>query len=372
MAAQDMQSVCRGTHFAFDAAMTVESANSVDSATMAGLRYVDDDGPGIRRKRAGAAFSYLGADGQRIRDARTIQRIRSLAIPPAWSDVWICTDPDGHIQATGRDARGRKQYHYHPRWREVRDAAKYERLAAFAQALPGIRHHVMDDLAQRGIPRTKVLATLVRLLEETSIRIGNEEYRRQNRSFGLTTMLDRHARIEGGTVRFEFKGKSGRQHSIKLSDRRLARIVKQCQEIPGQELFQYLDEEGNRHSVGSSDVNEYLRQISGGEFTAKDFRTWNGTVLALRYLRMCESPSSTTAGKRLVSGAIKSVAQELGNTPAVCRKAYIHPVVLNAYLEGSLAPEAGIAELKPVGDLSDEEQSVFGLLRCAAEQTAAA
>jgi DNA topoisomerase-1 len=355
------------------AAMTLESENPIESAAQAGLRYVSDEGPGIRRKRAGRAFSYVGPDGQRILDRRVIQRIKSLAIPPAWADVWICKHPDAHLQATGRDARGRKQYRYHPRWREVRDASKYERLAAFGEALPRIRAQVTQDLAQRGMPRSKVLATIVRLLDETSIRIGNDEYRRQNQSFGLTTMLDQHARFEGGTVRFEFTGKSGRQHSVKLSDRRLARIVKQCQDIPGQELFQYLDEDGQRHSVESADVNAYLREISGGgEFTAKDFRTWNGTVLALRYLRLCESPSSATAAKRLVSGAIKSVAQDLGNTPAVCRKAYVHPVVVNAYLEGSLAPEAAVAEVKPAHDLSDEEQSVLGLLQCAAEQAAAA
>ena len=322
------------------AVVTLESENPVESAALAGLRYVTDERPGIRRRRAGAGLSYVGADGVRIGDRRVLQRIKSLAIPPAWTSVWICTDPVGHLQATGRDARGRKQYRYHPRWREVRDASKYERLAAFGEALPGIREQVSRDLSLRGMARAKVLATLVRLLEETSIRIGNEEYRRENQSFGLTTMLARHARFEGGTVRFEFKGKSGRQHSVRLSDRRLARIVKQCQEIPGQELFQYLDEDGKRHSVESSDVNEYLREISGADFTAKDFRTWNGTVLALRYLRLCESPASAIAGRRLVSSAIKSVARDLGNTPAVCRKAYIHPLVVNAYLQGSLVPES--------------------------------
>jgi DNA topoisomerase I len=372
MRGKGMQSACRGTSIAFGAAMTLEAANPVDSAALAGLRYVSDEGPGIRRKRAGSAFSYVGPDGQRIGDPRIIQRVKSLAIPPAWVEVWICPDPLGHIQAIGRDARGRKQYRYHSRWREVRDASKYERLAAFGEALPGIRSQVTRDLGQSGMPRAKVLATIVRLLEETSIRIGNDEYRRENQSFGLTTMLTRHARFEGGTVRFEFRGKSGRQHSVKLTDRRLARIVKQCQEIPGQELFQYFDEDGARHSVESSDVNDYLREISGSDFSAKDFRTWNGTVLALRYLRLCESPTSMTAGKRLISGAIKSVAHELGNTPAVCRKAYVHPVVVNAYLEGSLAPNAGLAEIKPASRLSDEELCVLGLLRSAAEHAAAA
>jgi DNA topoisomerase I len=353
--------------------MTLDSAASLDSARAAGLRYVSDDQPGIHRKRAGRAFSYIGPDGQRIPDPRVIQRIKALVIPPAWTNVWICPDPNGHIQATGRDAKGRKQFRYHDRFREVRDAAKYERLAAFAEALPSIREQVEHDLRLKGIPRRKVLATVVKLLEATSIRIGNEEYRRQNRSIGLTTMQDRHAQFEnGGTLRFEFKGKSGRQHSVTLNDRRLARIVKRCQDLPGQELFQYLDEHGKRHSIESADVNDYLREISGGDFSAKDFRTWNGTVLALRYLRVRDAPTSAAAGKRLVAGAIKSVAQELGNTPAVCRKAYVHPVVVNAYLEGSLLPEAGLAEVKPTNGLTDEEECVLGLLRGAVEQASAA
>jgi DNA topoisomerase-1 len=250
-------------------------------------------------------------------------------------------------------------YLYHPRWREVRDAAKYERLAAFGEALPRIRERVEQDLARRGVPREKVLAAVVKLLEETSIRVGNDEYRRVNGSVGLTTMLDDHAQFEAGSVRFEFKGKSGKQHSVTLHDRRLARIVKQCQDVPGQELFQYLDENGERHAIGSADVNEYIKDISGSDFTAKDFRTWNGTVLAMRFLRVCEKPTSTTAGKRQVSTAIKSVAHELGNTPAVARKAYVHPVVVNAYLEGYLEPNA---ELKPSDGLTDEEESVLTLL----------
>jgi DNA topoisomerase I len=352
--------------------MTLETAPPVESAEAAGLRYVDDEGPGIRRRRAGTGFSYIGPDGQRIRDRHVLQRIRSLVIPPAWTDVWICPDPRGHIQATGRDARGRKQYCYHVRWREVRDAAKYERLVAFGEALPRIRERVEHDLRQHGMPRTKVLAMVVKLLEETSIRIGNEEYRRENRSFGLTTLRNRHVSFEGSTVRFEFKGKSGRLHSIKLTDARLARLVKRCQEIPGQELFQYLDDDGQRHAIESSDVNAYLREISGSDFTAKDFRTWNGTVLALRYLNVCERPSSATAGKRLISGAIKSVARELGNTPAVCRKAYVHPVVLNAYLTGLLSPDAGMVEVKPDAGLTDEERCVLDLLNGAQPQGVAA
>jgi DNA topoisomerase I len=352
--------------------MTLESAPPVESAAAAGLRYVDDEGPGIRRRRAGTGFGYTDTHGQRIRDPQVIQRIRSLMIPPAWTAVWICPDPRGHIQATGRDARGRKQYCYHVKWREVRDAAKYERLAAFGEALPRVRERVEHDLRQHGMPRTKVLATVVKLLEETSIRIGNDEYRRENRSFGLTTLRNRHVSVNGQMVNFEFKGKSGRLHTIKLADARLARLVKRCQEIPGQELFPYLDDDGQRHSIESSDVNAYLRDISGSDFTAKDFRTWNGTVLALRYLNVCEPPSSATAGKRFISNAIKSVARALGNTPAVCRKAYVHPVVLNAYLTGLLTPDAGMVEVKPTSGLTEEENCVLDLLSATTQESAAA
>ena len=357
---------------ALNVSMTLDPSASVEAAAAAGLRYVNDESPGIRRKPAGGGFTYVGADGKRITNPAVLLRVKHLVIPPAWTDVWICPDPVGHIQATGRDARGRKQYLYHARWREVRDAAKYERLVAFGEALPRIRERVDEDLRRRGIPREKVLAAVVKLLEETSIRIGNEEYRRENGSVGLTTMSDDNAHFEGNSLRFEFKGKSGKEHSVELNDKRLARVVKQCQDIPGQELFQYLDENGERHAIGSSDVNQYLRDISGSDFTAKDFRTWNGTVLAMRYLRVCEAPSSATAGKRSVSAAIKSVAHELGNTPAVCRKAYVHPVVLNAYLEGFLEPEARLVEVKPTNGLSDEEQCVLGLLKRRTEQRAAA
>ena len=345
-----------------DMTMSVAETAFVESAAAAGLRYVDVDRPGIQRKRAGKGFAYFGPDGERVSDPAVLLRIRHLVIPPAWTDVWICPDPKGHVQATGRDARGRKQYLYHPRWREVRDAAKYERLVAFGEALPNIRERVERDLRRQGIPREKVLAAVVKLLEETSIRVGNDEYRRHNGSVGLTTMSDNNAQFEGGSLRFEFKGKSGREHRVELSDKRLARIVKQCQDIPGQELFQYIDEAGERRAVGSSDVNDYLHEISGSDFTAKDFRTWNGTVLAMRYLRVCQAPTSATAGKRTVSSAIKSVAHDLGNTPAVCRKAYVHPVVLNAYLEGSLEPEARRAEVKLTLGLSEEERRVLALL----------
>ena len=339
-----------------------------DSAAAAGLRYVNDlQQAGIQRRRAGSGFTYPMPDGRRVADAETLARIKSLVIPPAWTDVWICPDPLGHIQATGRDSQGRKQYLYHPLWHQVRDLGKYERLLAFAKALPKIRQRLNHDLRLHGMSREKILATVVKLLEETSIRIGNEEYRRQHRSFGLTTLRNRHARFESkSTVRFEFTGKSGRQHRVRLTDQRLARIVKQCQELPGQELFQYVDEDGKRHSIDSSDVNAYLRDISGDDqFTAKDFRTWNGTVLALRYLRLCEAPGSPTAAKREVSTAIKSVAHDLGNTPAVCRSAYIHPRVLNAFVEGSL-PQGEAALSHPSVGLSAEEKCVVRLLRASA------
>jgi DNA topoisomerase-1 len=352
--------------------MTVEVVDPIESAAEAGLHYVTDTAPGIRRKRAGPGFSYLGPDGKRITDRATLVRIKHLVIPPAWTDVWICPDPRGHLQATGRDARGRKVYLYHPRWRAVRDAAKYERLAAFGEALPRIRERVEADLRKHGLPREKVLAAVVKLLEETSIRVGNDEYRRENGSVGLTTMLDDNAQLLGDRVRFDFVGKHGKQHKIELNDRRLARIVKRCQDLPGQELFQYLDEDGNRHAIGSADVNEYIKQISGGDFTAKDFRTWNGTVLAMRYLRVCQRPSSATAGKRQVSGAIKNVARELGNTPAVARRAYVHPVVVNAYLEGYLESEGELVEVKPASRLTDEEQCVLRLLEAGAEAQSAA
>jgi len=354
---------------AFIGRVITERIDPVESAEQAGLRYVSDSQLGIRRKRSGRGFSYAMPDGSPVRDPATLRRIKRLVIPPAWTDVWICASPNGHIQVTARDARGRKQYRYHERWTMVRDAAKYERLQAFAEALPRIRAAVERDLRQRDLPRTKVLAAVVRLLEQTSIRIGNVEYRKENRSFGLTTLRDRHAEFDGSTLRFHFKGKSGREHIVELNDRRLARIVRQCQEVPGQELFQYLDDDGQRHTVESSDVNAYIREISEGDFTAKDFRTWNGTVLAMRRLRVCPPAESATVGKRQVSAAIKEVAAELGNTPTVCRKAYVHPVVVNAYLEGSLLPDAGV---KLVGELSEEEQCVVGLLEAAAKTAEAA
>jgi DNA topoisomerase-1 len=312
------------------------SMTPLDSAAAAGLRYVSDARPGIRRKRSGRHFRYVGADGQPIRDPAVLQRIKALAIPPAWTDVWICPSPNGHIQATARDAKGRKQYRYHPRWQAVRDETKYERTLAFGQALPSIREQTERHLDLPGLPREKVLATVVRLLETTLIRVGNDEYARQNHSFGLTTMRDRHVSVDGGKIRFHFLGKSGKRHTVEMHDRRLARIVRRCRDIPGQELFQYYDEAGERRDVTSGDVNAYLREITGEDFTAKDFRTWAGTVLAAWALREFEAFDSETQAKRNVVQAIERVAERLGNTPAVCRRCYVHPAVLDAYLDGSL------------------------------------
>ena len=358
---------------AYDTSSTLKQNNGVAAleaaldpvaaAKLAKLRHVSDDMPGITRHKARNGFDYRLPDGQLVRDLDALKRIRSLAIPPAWTAVWICPYPNGHIQATGRDKRGRKQYRYHPRWREVRDESKYGKMLAFGRVLPAIRERVEADLRRRGLPRERVLAAVVRLMETTLFRIGNTEYAKANKSYGLTTLRDRHVEIDGSRIHLNFRGKHGIRHETDINDGRLARIVKDCRDLPGYELFQYLDEGSQRHAIGSADVNDYLREISGSDFTAKDFRTWNGTVLAVRYLKISESPTSATAGKRLVSGAIKNVAQQLGNTPAVCRKAYVHPVVLNAYLEGSLEPEA--ARSKPSDGLTDEEQCVLGLLEAA-------
>jgi DNA topoisomerase I len=306
------------------------------SAKEAGLQYVSDVKPGIRRKKSGKRFRYVDAEGKPIRDKETLQRIRSLVIPPAWTDVWICSDSRGHLQATGRDARGRKQSRYHPRWRAVRDETKYERMLLFGTALRGIRMRLEEDLALPGLPRNKVLATIVRLMEQTLIRVGNEAYARENKSYGLTTMRAKHVQVNGSTVVFRFRGKSGKLHTVGVEDRRLARIVRQCQDLPGYELFEYLDELGETRKVDSADVNDYLRAISGEDLTAKDFRTWAGTVLASMALREFEESASETEAKKNVVEAIKAVAQRLGNTPAVCRKCYVHPAVLECYLAGKL------------------------------------
>jgi DNA topoisomerase-1 len=339
-------------------------SDPVESAQAAGLRYVSDTQPGIRRKKAGKGFAYVGTDGKTIRDAGELARIRSLAIPPAYTDVWICPSPNGHIQATGRDARGRKQYRYHPKWREVRDETKFGRMLAFSQVLPKIRARVEKDLSLPGLPREKVLATVVRLLECTCIRVGNDEYAKSNRSFGLTTLQDRHVEVSGSSLRFEFRGKSGKVHKVDLSDRRLAKIVERCQDLPGEDLFQYLDDDEVRQTVGSGDVNDYIREISGEEFTAKDFRTWAGTLLAVEALSEVGAFSTQRQAKSNVLRAIDRVAEQLNNTRAVCRKYYVHPAVFEAYLAGTMADALkngtnGAAK----SALADEEASVVRLLK---------
>ncbi len=336
------------------------------SAREAGLRYVHDDRPGLSRQRRGGTFRYRDARGRPVRDAKTLDRIRSLAIPPAWTDVWICPRTDGHLQATGRDERGRKQYRYHPRWRASRDGTKYGRMVPFGKALPRIRTAVSNDLKLAGLPRRKVLALVVRLLENTMIRVGNDEYARSNKSYGLTTMRDRHAVVAGSEVRFSFQGKSGVRHAIANSDRRLARVVKTCQDLPGQELFQYRDDDGTVRDIGSEDVNAYLKEISGQDFTAKDFRTWAGTVLAAMALREFEAFDTQTQAKTNVVRAIETVAERLGNTPSVCRKCYVHPEVLGAYLDGvtirGLKQRADDA-MDDLRHLKPEEAAVLALIR---------
>jgi DNA topoisomerase-1 len=349
-------------------------------ALSADLRYVDDSRPGIRRKRMGGRFAFFDAKGARIKDEQEIIRINKLAVPPAYTDVWICPDPRGHLQATGRDARGRKQYRYHARWRELRDADKYGRLLEFGQVLPRIRARVKRDLALDGMPRDKLLATIVHLLDVTLIRVGNEEYARENRSFGLTTLRNRHVEVQGERVSFRFRGKSGVEHHVKLRNARIAAIIRQCLEIPGQELFQYLDPKegkarGARHSIDSADVNDYLREISGAEFSAKDYRTWAGSALALAHLSGVAFDSQRQA-KSLVVATLREVAQRLGNTPAVCRKAYVHPAVLQNFSSGRLADEpAGAAKLNrrgprplPSGRLRREEARLLAFLHEAQTQ----
>ena len=339
----------------------------VESAKAAGLRYVNDDKPGISRKRRGRYFSYFDPDEERITDEETIERIKSLGIPPAWNKVWICPNPKGHIQATGRDLKGRKQYRYHPRWREVRDETKYERMIAFGQALPEIRERVDADLRKHGFPREKVLATVVKLLETTLIRVGNEEYARTNKSFGLTTMRNRHVEVEGGTIRFKFRGKSGKDHLIEVNDRRLAHAVERISELPGQEIFQYLDDEDEAHTVTSEDVNDYLHEITDQDFTAKDFRTWTGTVLAAKVLREFQAFDTEAEAKQNIVEAIEKVAQDLGNTPTICRNCYVHPLVLDSYLDGTLVNTLKHRTEKELsqslGSLEPEEAAVLAFLQ---------
>jgi DNA topoisomerase-1 len=337
------------------------------AARSAHLRYVSDADRGFTRRRRGKSFTYLRSSGEALRDPRTLARIRTLAIPPAWKNVWICPAPNGHLQATGRDARGRKQYRYHPRWREAQDQNKYERIIAFAKTLPKIRRSVSRHLRKRGLPREKVLAAAVKLLETTLIRVGNDEYARDNHSFGLTTMHDEHVKIRGATIRFDFRGKHGIEHEIDLKDRRLAAIVHACRDLPGQELFQYLDETGEVRDVGSGDVNDYLREISGQDFTAKDFRTWAGTALAAQALQGFQDFDSAAAAKRNITDAIERVAERLGNTQAICRKCYVHPAVIEAYMDRSLVKTVKRQTEKELRGalyrLSSEEAAVLALLQ---------
>ena len=337
-----------------------------DTTGLAGLRHSSDDRPGITRRRAGRGFSYRDPEGKPIRDEETLARIRRIVIPPAWTDVWICPWPNGHLQATGRDARGRKQYRYHERFRRRRDGAKFERLIAFARVLPAIRKQVEADLGRPGLPREKVVAAVVRLLELTLIRVGNDEYARLNKSFGLTTFRDRHADVEGSEITFRFRGKSGQRHEVGLRDRRLAGIVRRCRDLPGQELFQYVGADGEPHDVASDDVNAYLAAIAPG-VTAKDFRTWAGTVLAFRALRAIGTGTTDREKQRNIAAAIRETAEDLGNTPAVARSAYVHPAVVDAYLDGrirsALVEAAEDTDDPPGATDPDEERAVVALLR---------
>ena len=347
--------------------LPVVSADSLASAKIASLQYVSDAMPGIRRIGKGKGFVYLDIDGKVIRDPVKRRRIKSLAIPPAWTGVWICSREDGHLQATGRDAKGRKQHRYHQRWREVRDENKFDRVVAFAKTLPTIRKRIAQDLGLPGITREKVLATVVRLLETTFIRVGNEEYARNNKSFGLATMKNRHVRISGSKIAFKFRGKSGIEHEIDLKDRRLAQIIKRCQDLPGYNLFQYVNDEGESCSVNSEDVNEYLKQIAGDDFSTKDFRTWAGTVLGADALGEYEACGSQSQANKNIVQAIGHVAKRLGNTRAVCRKCYIHPGVINAYKEGLLAKSLnkhrGKESKQSLPGLSPREAAVVRLLQ---------
>jgi DNA topoisomerase I len=337
------------------------------AARSARLRYVSDAAPGLRRRRAGNGFTYITPDGERLCDRNDLRRIRALAIPPAWTDVWICPSPLGHIQATGRDAKGRKQYRYHRRWRETRDETKFHRMVAFAEALPRVREQVAHDLSHPGLTRERVLAVVVRLLETTLVRVGNEEYARANHSYGLTTLKDRHVDVDETRLHLHFRGKSGKVHRVDVHDRRLARIVRRCRDLPGQDLFQFIDEQGERQTVSSADVNDYLRRVTGEDFTAKDFRTWAGTVLCAAALRRMEPPLSAADGSREVLRAIEQTAERLGNTPAVCRKSYVHPAVAEAFLAGTLHDSrhgAGSGDwTATVAGLSNDEASALALLK---------
>lgn len=344
----------------------------VESARAAGLIYVSHESPGITRRRAGSGFVYVDPRGKTIRDPETLARIKSLVIPPAWEGVWICPSPRGHIQAVGLDARGRRQYRYHDKFRHIRDETKYGHMLRFVAALPRIRRRVQRDLRKKGLPREKILAAVVRLLETTLIRVGNEEYARTNQHYGLTTIHNEHVIVRGSQIHFHFKGKSGVEHAVDLQDPRLARIIRQCQELPGEELFGYIDDDGKPRDVKSEHVNEYLKEITGQDFTAKDFRTWAGTVLAARALQEFKQVDSQAARKKNVVRAIEAVAKRLGNTKAVCRKCYIHPQIIESYMDGTLLEHLqheAHEMLKPLHHLHPEEAAVLVLLtrRLAAE-----
>lgn len=338
-----------------------------DAAAQAGLRYVNDQEPGIGRRRAGKGFAYRMPTGELLQDEAALRRMRSIAIPPAWKDVWICVHPRGHVQATGRDARGRKQYCYHPQFREIRESAKFEHVVGFGQLLPTIRAKVAEHMALPGLPREKVLATVVHLLETTLIRIGNDEYSKQNGSYGLTTLRRKHVKVDGSELRFRFIGKGGKVWRLNVRNRRVAKIIKACQELPGQDLLQYIDEAGERQDVTSSDVNTYLKEITGQDISAKDFRTWAGTVLAALALQEFEAFDNDAKAKSNVRAAIERVASRLGNTPTICRKCYIHPELISAYLSGSLlleVKEKVESELRDtLTSLRPEEAAVLALLR---------
>ena len=338
-----------------------------NAAEYAGLTYVSDDKPGIRRRRSGKGFRYESDKGEWIKDKATLKRIKALAVPPAWTEVWICLKASGHIQATGRDARGRKQYRYHARFREVRESTKYHHMLAFAESLPAIRRRVQEHLALRGLPREKLLATVVHLLEATLIRVGSDEYARANKSYGLTTLKNRHVEVEGSALKFNFKGKSGKVWKLNVRDRRIAKVIRACQELPGQELFQYLDDKGETRNVTSSDVNAYLREISGEDITAKDFRTWHGTVLAAMAMKELEKFDPQAGAKRKIRDAIQKVATRLGNTPTICRKCYIHPEIITTYIEGALLLEVKGKNDEELQDdltiLRSEEAAVLALLQ---------
>ncbi|MCD6074417.1 MAG: topoisomerase, partial [Rhodospirillales bacterium] len=344
-----------------------------DAAESAGLTYVSDSGRGIRRRKAGKGFTYLSPGGEKITDKTTLARVRKLAVPPAWTDVWICPRPSGHIQATGRDARGRKQYRYHTAFREFRDATKYDHMMEFAASLGEIRRKISEHMSLRGLPREKVLATIVHLLERTLIRVGNEDYAKQNQSYGLTTLQGQHVKTEGSELRFRFKGKSGKQWNLRITDRRIAKIIRACQDLPGQDLFQYVGEDGEVCDISSSDVNAYLKEITGADVTAKDFRTWHGTVLAAMALQEIQSFDSQAAAKKNLKLAIEQVASRLGNTPTICRKCYIHPEILTSYFDGQLVldiKEQIEEELRSrLSTLKPEEAAVLALLESRLKKT---